>query len=493
MIRASRRAELYRDLAIAVAAPAAAVLLAELIHTGLGVSRFGLLFLAAVTVAASIRGSRAAVFSAIVGVAAYKLFLDLRTTEHTTAIEDVLNLAVFLVVALVTGTLAGRLHDEAAKARRHAENTDLLYSTSRTLSDVGDGTDFWAALARAVAVGTGSSCIALNAEGDIEGRASGSGDVIQPRAEASAIESGRRALAGTHAEASASNSSWRTKTIQYDRGTAGVLVWEVQEETEQSDEFTDLVVELAAASLTRKQARDEKVSRQAAEEASRLREALLSSISHDFRSPLAAIIGSATSLLEYGDKFEEPVRRDLLANIRDEGEKLNQFVANLLAMTQVQAGVVRASNEPIILGEVVQAVVERLTLHRGEIPKVLVDADCVVSADRLLLEQALYNVLDNAAKYANTPGGLEITCVEDGPRSCIRISDHGPGLPEEDHEGIFTTFHFSRKTGHSKGTGLGLSITKGFIEAMGGTITASHRSDGQPGLEIAVSLPRSKS
>jgi two-component system sensor histidine kinase KdpD len=116
-----------------------------------------------------------------------------------------------------------------------------------------------------------------------------------------------------------------------------------------------------------------------------------------------------------------------------------------------------------------------------------------VEADPLLLSQALYNILDNASKYADPSKGVEIACITAEHSSTIIIADHGPGLPIEDRAGVFTTFHYARKTGHSQGTGLGLSISRGFVEAMGGTIEARDRSDGLSGLEIAITLPRSSS
>jgi two-component system sensor histidine kinase KdpD len=228
----------------------------------------------------------------------------------------------------------------------------------------------------------------------------------------------------------------------------------------------------------------------ASEEAGKLREALLSSISHDFRSPLAAIIGSSTSLLEYGDKFGPDVRTDLLLNIRDEGEKLNQFVANLLNMTRLQSGVVQPSQQNLKVADVIVSAIDRLKRHHGSAPILEVDADCHIKADPLLLEQAVYNVLDNAAKYASSEEGIFVRCTDHDHSSEIRIIDNGPGLPEEDHAGIFTTFHFARKNGHVNGTGLGLSISRGFVEAMGGTIEARNRSDGKSGLEVAITLRR---
>jgi two-component system sensor histidine kinase KdpD len=255
--------------------------------------------------------------------------------------------------------------------------------------------------------------------------------------------------------------------------------------------FVNLIVDLASASLARARVQQEQVRNQAAEQAGKLREALLSSISHDFRSPLAAIIGSSTSLLEYGDKFDEAVRQDLLLNIRDEGEKLNEFVANLLNMIRLQSGVLQPNADRLQASEIIHAAIERLKRHRGKAPPAIVHSDCEVVADPLLLEQAIYNILDNAAKYAATPEGVEITCLDRQQGGQIVIADHGPGLAKEDQAGVFSTFHFARKVGQAKGTGLGLSISRGFIEAMGGTIVAGDRSDGQSGLEIAINLPRS--
>jgi two-component system sensor histidine kinase KdpD len=217
---------------------------------------------------------------------------------------------------------------------------------------------------------------------------------------------------------------------------------------------------------------------------------LLSSISHDFRSPLAAIIGSSTSLLEYGDKFDEAVRHDLLLNIHDEGEKLNQFVANLLNLTRLHSGVVQPVRERVGVGQIIRDAVERVERHRGETLAIRTGGDCEAAADPLLLEQSIYNIVDNAVKYGGAADDIDVRCSANGTTCTIVVADRGPGLPESDRDNIFTSFYFVRRTGRSKGTGLGLSIAKGFVEAMGGSIEARARSDGQSGLEIAIDLPR---
>ena len=450
----------------------------------MGITRLSILFLAAVTLAASIRGTRASVLAALIGVLCYKLFLDLRAGERTGAVEDLLAVLTFLVVALVTGTLAGRVHDEAATARRHAASMERLFQASRVLSEQ-NKESFWPTLVGTLSEASGGAALALDSSGEMQ---ASSGHVED---ETAAVVLGRALLRASDEHAEPSKGGWHARTVPYKKPFAGVLLWKAHDGADGTEGFAELLRDLAAASLAHLQVQREQIRVQAAEEAGKLREALLSSISHDFRSPLAAIIGSSTSLLEYGDKFDEAVRRDLLLNIQEEGEKLNRFVASLLDMTRLQAGVVRATSSTLVAADVVEAAIERLRRHHGgKAPPVQVNADCMVQADSLLLEQAIYNILDNAAKYGGSGGDVEVAC-ESGPHSStIVIADHGPGLPAEDQSGIFTTFHFARK-GQTKGTGLGLSIARGFVEAMGGSIEARDRRDGRSGLEVAIDLPRS--
>jgi two-component system sensor histidine kinase KdpD len=476
---------LASDVVTALVAPALALIAAEVIHSTLGVTRLGILFLASVTVAATIRGSRAGLFAAFISVFAYRLFLHLRTDDQPTTAEDLITLVIFLIVAVITGALAGRARDEAAKARGHAESMGLLFQTSRALSEEDEET-FWPTLTEALAQGSDRASIALDANGTVRARAGSSEQMAAGEA------LGRQVLGRSHEARSDEGGTWRARTIPAAAPFAGVLLWEGSGCGSGMEEFVELVADLGSASLSRSRTREEQLRVEAVEQSGKLRQALLSSISHDFRSPLAAIIGSATSLLEYGDKFDPEVRQDLLSNIRDEGERLNQFVANLLDVTRLQAGVVQPRMQSVNVGEVSAAALERLARHHGSRPKIEVAANCQVAADPVLLEQALYNVLDNGLKYAPSENGICITTLS-GHEACeIRITDHGPGLSKEDHAGIFSRFHFIKKNGHTKGTGLGLSISHGFVQAMNGTIEARDRSDGLPGLEIAITLPRSQ-
>ncbi len=479
--RSGRLSELLLDVAAAFAALATALLVAELLHSVLGLTRLAILFLAAVTVTASVRGARAAIVAALLGALFYKLFLDLRTPDHTEVAEDFLNVVIFLVVALITGALAGRMHDAAAKARLRAERTQLLFEASRALGEEDDHAH-WPVLADTLARVAGGAAVIVDQQGTVRGR-SGTPDSD----EGPAVELAAETL-GSPGSGTRRGAGWDAQLMSTAAGPAGVLVWESDIADPEVESVIALLAELASASVVRAQTRQEQIKIRAEEEANRLREALLSSISHDFRSPLAAIIGSATSLLEYGEKFEQAVTRDLLLNIQDEGEKLNQFVVNLLNMTRLQSGVIAPAERQVAAAAVIGAAIERVERHTNRTLSVQIAGDCEVRADPLLLEQALYNVIDNAVKYGNGADSLDISCTAAEDWCEIRIADRGPGLSREDQAGMFSKFHFTRAGERPAGTGLGLSISRGFVEAMGGTIQARDRSDGDPGLEVAIVL-----
>ena len=479
--RTGRLSELSLDMAAAFVALATALLIAELLHSFVGLTRLAILFLAAVTVTASVRGARAAVVAALLGILFYRLFLDLRTPDRTVVVEDFLNLIVFLVVALITGALAGRVHDEAAKSRIRAERTKLLFDASRALSDE-DEQAHWPILADTLSRVSGAAALVLDQHGKVRAQ-SGNADSD----EGSAVEIAAKLLGSPNRDTE-HGKGWHARLMSTAAGPAGVLVWESEVSDPELDGVIALLAELASASVVRSQTRRQQIKIRAEQEANRLREALLSSISHDFRSPLAAIIGSATSLLEYGDRFEAAVTRDLLLNIQDEGEKLNQFVVNLLNMTRLQSGVIAPAIREVAAAKVISAAIERIKRHTNGTLAVRLDGDCDIQADPLLLEQALYNVIDNAVKYGNGTEGLDISCAAAKERCEIVIGDRGPGLSREDQEGMFAKFHFARAGARPAGTGLGLSISRGFVEAMGGTIQARDRSDGQPGLEVSIVL-----
>lgn len=224
----------------------------------------------------------------------------------------------------------------------------------------------------------------------------------------------------------------------------------------------------------------------AAARSEELKTALLSSVSHDLRTPLAVIIASASSLSAYGDTLSVEARRDLLSTIVTEGERLNRFTGNLLELSRLQSGmpVPRQSIDP---ADVVASAAERLHSRLGKrlVGRVPVGA-YVVEAEPALFEAAIANILDNAAIHAPA-SPVEISAQADGGWLEIAVSDYGPGIPESEREAVFKRFY--RLDPSKPGSGIGLAIAKGFVEASDGSIEARSRVDGLQGARIVVRLP----
>jgi two-component system sensor histidine kinase KdpD len=226
-------------------------------------------------------------------------------------------------------------------------------------------------------------------------------------------------------------------------------------------------------------------------ETDRLRSALLTSISHDLKTPLAAILGSAGTIRDLGASLSDAQKSELLTTIVDESERLNRFIANLLDMTKLESGALALNMSPHDLGEIVGSALRRagkiLSAHRVELD--LSPDMPMVELDAVLFEQVLFNVLDNAAKYAPEHSVIRIRGWRDDDRVCIDVSDEGRGIAGGDVEKIFDKFYRAEKGDHVRaGTGLGLAIARGFVEAMNGTIQARNRND-REGAVFSIAFP----
>ena len=226
-------------------------------------------------------------------------------------------------------------------------------------------------------------------------------------------------------------------------------------------------------------------------ETERLRASLLSSISHDLRTPLVAILGATTSLRDYWDKFDDKSRRALFATIEDEADRLNRFVQNLLDMTHLVSGGLKLRRTPIDMADLVGTSLGKLRKQIGERPLRLdVPTDLPpINGDFTMLERVLVNIVDNACKYAPPDQPLTLTARKESQYIRLTVTDRGPGIPEEERERVFDMF-YRVKVGSapSSGAGLGLAICRGYIEAHGGRIQVLHGTDGV-GTQIVMRLP----
>jgi two-component system sensor histidine kinase KdpD len=251
----------------------------------------------------------------------------------------------------------------------------------------------------------------------------------------------------------------------------------------------DSLSDQTALAIERLKLTEEMDQARVAAETEKLRTALLTSISHDLRTPLASILGSATSLKAYRASLGEKEQDELIGTIREEAERLNHFIANLLDMTRLESGALAPNLEAVDLSDVIGSVLRRPPLGDHRVSLELEPGLPLLRLDPVLFEQVLFNLLDNAAKYAPAGTAVTIRARREGPVARITVEDEGPGLPEEDRERVFDKFYRVRASDKKRaGTGLGLAIARGFMEAMGGTITAANRTE-QRGAVFTLTAP----
>jgi len=218
-----------------------------------------------------------------------------------------------------------------------------------------------------------------------------------------------------------------------------------------------------------------------------LRGTLLSAVSHDLRTPLAVITGSASTLLQTNPGLDEAMRRDLMTTILEEAERLNRLIRNLLDMTRLDSGVIRVKKEWLPLEEVVGAALQRLDAQlTGRALEVSLPPDLpLVSCDPVLIEQTLINLLENAAKYG--AGSIDVLATPTPEEVTVEVSDRGPGIPEGQEARIFEKFQRVVPESSATGVGLGLAICRAIIFAHGGRIWVQNRDGG--GASFRFTLP----
>jgi two-component system sensor histidine kinase KdpD len=266
-----------------------------------------------------------------------------------------------------------------------------------------------------------------------------------------------------------------------------------------------LLTALVISTLTYRVRTQSQAAREAWEraEAEFLRNTLLSSVSHDLRTPISAIIGAA-GVLEVADRKKLPAsaREELLAVIGTESERMERLVNNLLDMTRLESGGLVLRREwqhlPEVIGSALRHLEKRL---RDRDVKTRIAADLpLVSMDAVAIEQALVNLIDNAVQYAPASAPIEVEARATDSKVIVEIADHGPGLPAGAEHRVFEKFFrvpgvaAGRSEPGRKGLGLGLAICKGIIEAHGGRITAGNRPGGGTvgsGAVFTIELPRS--
>lgn len=476
-----------------------AVAVGVLLDQALDVRNLALVFLMGVMASAVRGGFGPGLYASIFGAITFNFFfLEPRYTLTVRDPESVIALLFFLGTALVASNLTAAVQRQAEAARRRARTAEDLYLFSKKLAGAGTLDDvLWATAYQIAAMLKLRVVILLPEEGTIAVKAGYPPDDTLADAD---IAAAKWAWEHNRPAGRAADTLPGAKRLylplRTGRSAIGVIGLDNDKQgpllTPDQQRLFDALADQAALAIERVKLVADVDSAKLAAETDRLRTALLTSISHDLKTPLAAILGSAGTLKDFGKKLTEDAREDLVSTVIEEAERLNRFISNLLDMTRIGAGAMEPNFALHYLGDIVGSALARVAkITRHHRVQTTIPQDLpMVRVDPVLLEQVIFNLVDNAAKYAPTNSMIGITAWADGESIYLRVLDEGPGIPPGDTERIFDSFYRVRKVDYVKaGTGLGLSICRGFIEAMGGRIIAENRRDAS-GASFTISLPQ---
>jgi two-component system sensor histidine kinase KdpD len=459
-----------------------------------------LVFLVAIVVVAIAWGLLPSLFAALLSVLAFNFFF--LPPLYTLTIADpqnVVALFFFLVVAVIVSNLTAAARTQLLIARRRAKTTAELYAFSRKLAGIGALDDLLWATAYQVSSMLDVRTVLLLPKRDGDELIVASGYPPEDQLDEADLAAARWSWDHNHPAGRGADTlpgakrlflplrtgSGPVGVVGIDRDAPGPLL--PPDERRLFDALADQAA-VAIERITLAKGLDEA---RVQAETERLRAALLTSLSHDLRTPLAAIIGTVSSLRSYPEKYGPGEREELLATLQEEAERLNRFVANLLDMTRLESGRIALQLEATDIGEIIGAALHRtaelLARHRVEVD---IDPDLpLLPLDAALFEQVLVNLLDNAAKYAPPESRVDVRARRNGDRVEIAVEDEGPGVPEADLERVFDKFYrVEAQDRRRAGTGLGLAICRGFVEALGGRIVAGNRRD-RRGAVLTITLP----
>lgn len=470
------------------------VLLQNFIHT----TSIALLLLSAVVLVAAQQGLWPSLFASGIAFLAFNFtFVEPFFTFRIAHPENVVALFFFLICSIFVSNLAARTRAEVLIARRRARITAELYSFSQKLAGIVDLDDLLWATTYQIAAMLKVHVILLLPEGDKVvvragfppedqldeadlAAAKWSWEHDQPAGRgAETLPGGKRLFLPLRTARGA------VGVVGIDRDKPGPLL------SPEERRLLDALLDQAAVAIERigLAERADRAYLIAATE--RLRSTMLSSISHDLRTPLASILGAATSLRTYGKSYDQESRDDLANTIEEEAQRLNRFVANLLDVTRLESGSLEVKKELTDFEEIVGSALQRagkmLADHRVEVD--LAPNLPMLNLDGVLMEQALFNLLDNAAKYAPAGSTVSVRVSIEDNMAVIEVIDEGPGIPLDDLERVFDKFYRAQTADRQRaGTGLGLAISRGFVEAMGGRLVAENRTD-RSGAVFRITFP----
>lgn len=482
----------------ALAITAVSLVAAELIQPSFGVENVDLVFLTAVVGVAVRYGLGPSLLTSVVASLCYNFFF--MPPFYTFTIADPTNIAAFfffMVIALIVSNVAARVRTQADTAISRIRTTEQLYAFSRKLAGTGTLDDvLWASAYQTALMLKVRVVLLLPEEGLLTVK---SGYPPEDQLDAADLAAANWAWSNDRPAGRGSDTLPGAKRLflpmRTGRGPIGVIGIDNDRTgpllTPDNRRLLDALVDQGALAIERVLLVEDMDRVKRTVESERLRSALLTSISHDLKTPLASVLGAASTMRDLAGALSAAEKRDLLATVIEESERLNRFIANLLDMTKLESGAIVPNTALHDLGEIVGSALRRASkiLVRHKVSLDLAADLPMLELDPVLFEQVLFNLIDNAAKYSPPGTTLTISSKREKNQVILQILDEGEGIPPGEIESVFDKFYRAQKGDHVRpGTGLGLAISRGFVEAMHGTISASNRSD-RSGAVLTIRLP----
>ncbi|MGQ9370482.1 DUF4118 domain-containing protein [Azospirillum sp. ST 5-10] len=425
------------------------------------------------------------------------LFTAPRFTFAVSDTQNALTMLFFVIVAVIASNLAARVRAQVEATKTSARRTANLYDFNRRVAAaVGLDDVLWAVVHHVASTVGGRSLVLMPADGLLEVRAGyPPEDRLDDKAMAAAQWAWDHGKPAGRGSTTLPAADWLFLPLRTARGSVGILGVQIGDGQQllspEQGRLLDTLTDQAALAVERTTLVSDIEAARLATETERLRSALLSSLSHDLRTPLVSILGAASSLGDYDRSLKPEERLDLVQTIQEEAERLNRFVQNLLDMTRIGSGALKPRTDWVDLQDVVGSALERARsmLRRRRVRLDLEEGLPLLRLDPVLMEQVFFNLVDNACKYS--PDGTPVTvwARRRGDKVVVEVCDLGPGIPERDRERVFDMFYrVEAGDRQAAGTGLGLAICRGIVEAHGGHIRAEPGIN-EAGTCVIVTLP----
>ncbi len=468
-----------------------------LVYQYLSITNVAMVFLLGVALVASRYGRGPTIFASFLSIAAFDFcFVPPRYSFAVTDVGYVLTFGVMLVIALMISSMTLRIRAQAETARERERSTAALYAMTRELAATRGESELVTVVARHVRDTFGAPAqILLPHQGGRLAAPIGTPpaypmDEKELSVAAWVFDRGRTAGAGTDTLPGAQG---LYLPLVASAGIIGVLGLRPADAKRFQDPLVQRLLETfagqAALALERAVLAERAQREQLEIEAERLRTSLLSSLSHDMRTPLGAITGAISSILEDRGTLSEASRRDLLKTALEEAQRMNRLIGNLLDMIRVESGALQVQKEWQPLEEPIGVALIRLEDRLRDHPvTVKLPPDLpLVPLDGVLIEQVFINLLENAVKYTPPGTPIEISAAQTNGAVRVEVADGGPGLPPGEESQIFEKFYRAPSATATSGVGLGLTIVRGIVTAHGGRIWAENRPGG--GAVFRFTLP----